>query len=240
MPRRPLPPRSSAHLAAVIAALSCDSPSRLASDAGVADAGVTDAAAADAAAADGGTIGLAPLFEAAAPTTLPVPTAVGLPPVVGFSVNARVHPRGLPATWRVEYGRSTRYGASTAPRALPGKLVAHFAEDWAGGRNGWLAGIGSGQLRAEPTGGPDGGPFVRYTDDQGAGDDANHLDGIGIIHLGPYFYPGNYVWAEVPPFYLGGGFPDLRGARISMYLRGVNWRPNGTEIGSWIQAYRGP
>ncbi|HTE51884.1 MAG TPA: hypothetical protein VK698_13610 [Kofleriaceae bacterium] len=190
--------------------------------------------------ADAAVAELAPWIEPVEPTTLPVPTAVGLPPVSGFSINARIQPRGLPATWRVEYGRTADHGESSAERALPGQLTAHFAEDWAAGRSGWLAGIRGGQLRAEATGGPDGGPFVRYVDDQGGGDDVNHYDGIGLIHLGPYFYPGNYVWAEIPPFYLGGGFPDLRGARISMDLRGVDWRPNGTEIGTWIQAYRDP
>src|SRR4029077_12445868 len=90
------------------------------------------------------------------------------------------------------------------------------------------------------SGGQKGGPFVRYSDDQGAGNDTNHLDGIGVIHLGPYAYLGNFTWAEVPPLYLGGGFPDLRGAKISVYLRGVNWVPNGTELGTWIQGYRDP
>lgn len=178
-----------------------------------------------------------PDLEPVDATTLPVPTATGLPPISGFSVNARVHPHGLPTRWHVEYGAG--FASSTAPRALPGRLDAHFTEDWASGTSGWNAGMRS-VLAHHPSGGPDGGPFVRYTDDGGYGNDTNHFDGIGLIHLGPYAYLGNYYWAEVPPLYLGGGFPDLRGARISLWLRGVDWDPRGTDLGTWIQSYRDP
>ncbi len=184
----------------------------------------------------------APLeLEVVDPIRLPVPTADNLPPTVGFTVNARIQPHGLPATWWVEYGADASYGASTEPRALPGRLDAHFAEDWTEGPNQWAAGMSGTQLTHEATGGPDGGPFLRYTDDQGAGNDTNHLDGIGLIHLGPYAYLGNYTWAyPTLPLYLGGGFPDMRGATVSVYLRGVGWEPHGTELGTWIQAYRDP
>jgi hypothetical protein len=180
---------------------------------------------------------LVPWVEAGSPTTLPWPTAVGLPEVTGFTVNTRIHPHGQPTRWFVEYGPG--FGRSTEPRALPGRLTAHYAEDWSAGASGWNSGF-LGALTAEPVGGPDGGPFVRSTDEGSYGNDANHYDGIGLIHLGPYVYIGNYYWAGVAPLYLGGGFPDLRGARVSVWLRGVGWDGKGTELGSWIQAYRDP
>jgi hypothetical protein len=138
--------------------------------------------------------------------------------------------------WRAKAGN---FALSTPERALPGRLLAHFAEDWAGGKNGWNAGLRS-VLEHHPEGGPEGSAFVRYTDDGQPGNDTNHYEGIGLIHLGPYAYLGNYVWAEVPPLYLGGGFPDLRGAHLSLWLRGVGWDPRGTELGTWIQSYRDP
>lgn len=179
-----------------------------------------------------------PELETADALALPVSTATGLPVVYGFTVNARVQPRGRPAVWRVEFGRTDAYGATTPDRPLPARLDAHFAESWQGGPNGWLAGMSGRQLTHHPTGGPAGGSFVRYTDDQGAGNDTNHYDGIGAIHLGPYAYLGNYTWAEVPPLYLGGGFPDLRGATFQAWLRGVGWEARGTELGTWVQGYR--
>lgn len=181
---------------------------------------------------------VSPEVEAADPAVLPAPTATGLPPVSGFTVNARIQPHGLPGAWRVEYGPNADYGRVTPDRALPGKLDAHFEEDWASGLNGWLAGMSGAQLTQHDSGGPDGGPFVRYRDDQEKGNDVNHVDGIGLIHLGPYVYPGNYYWAGSPPLYMGGGFPDLRGAKVTVDLRGVDWEANGTQLGTWIQGYR--
>ena len=171
-------------------------------------------------------------------TTLPVPTAGGLPEVVGFSVNAEVHPHGFPTTWYVEYGPTAAYGTTTPGRALPGRLDAWYREDWDEAVNGYAGGIGGVQLTHEDSGGPDGSGFVRYTDNATVGDDTNHYEGIGIIHLGLYSYIGHYDPGTAPPLYLGGGFPDLRGARLSLYLRGNGWEPHGTELGSWIQGYR--
>jgi hypothetical protein len=119
-------------------------------------------------------------------------------------------------------------------------LAAFFSESWDGGLHGWAAGMSGRQLTVYAEGGPQGGPFARYTDDQGAGDDTNHYDGIGAIHLGPYAYLGNYEHAGVPSLLLGGGLPDLRGATFRAQLRGVSWRPRGTELVTWIQASREP
>lgn len=175
-------------------------------------------------------------------TLLPVATATGLPVVRGFSVSTRVQPRGRPGTWRVEYGTTTAYGSATSERELPPKLGAHFDARWgeAGGTAGFLGGIGRAQLSYQATGGPSGGPFVRYTDDGTLGNDTNHMDGIGIIHLGLYFYTGHLNPPDTARFYLGGGFPDFRGAQFSMWLRGQSWDPKGATIGTWVQAFREP
>lgn len=182
----------------------------------------------------------APEVEPGDAVTLPLPTSAGLPPTVGFTVNARVHPHGLPCTWTVEYGPTEGYGRALEARALPGVLDAHFVEGWDDGAAGWVAGIHRTQLSPVAEGGADGGPFLRYTDDGPYGDDTNHYDGIGAIHLGLYGYLGHFDVGlpESPPLFLGGGFPDLRGARVSMWLRGVGWEGRGTRLGSWVQGFR--
>ena len=213
-------------------------------DGGTPDGGSTDGGTTDGGTTDGGTTDdtgtglLAPELELGATTTLPVPTAVGLPVVTGFTVNARIHGHGQPCTWQVDHGPTEALGTTAEPRALPPTLDAWLREDWTEGTNGWLAGIGGAQLSHQASGGPDGGPFVRYTDDGTAGNDTNHLDGIGIIHLGLYGYTGHFDDGGVPALYMGGGFPDLRGARFTMDLRGVDWVANGTTLGTWIQGYR--
>ncbi|MCK6504194.1 hypothetical protein L6R53_12470 [Myxococcota bacterium] len=209
-------------------------------DGGTTDGGTTDGGTTDGGTTDGGTSSDAPELAAGEAETLPVPTATGLPPVTGFTVNADVQPHGQPCAWRVDYGTTEALGSSTEDRALPPRLDAWFRETWSEDTNGWRSGIYGAQLSHVSEGGPDGGPFVRYTDDGTRGNDTNHLDGIGIIHLGLYGYIGTYDDGPDDPLYLGGGFPDLRGARFSMDLRGVDWEPHGTEIGTWIQAYRDP
>src|SRR5687768_7761075 len=72
---------------------------------------------------------LAPTLEAVDPTLLPVPTSTGLPPISGFSVNVRIHPHALPTRWSVAYGDDL----TTPERTLPGRLDAHYSEDWATG-----------------------------------------------------------------------------------------------------------
>jgi hypothetical protein len=183
-----------------------------------------------------------PAVQPLAATTLPVDTADGLPAVHGFSVNALINGRGSPGTWRVEYGATSSYGSTTDSRELPPKLGAHFDARWseAAGTAGFLAGIMRAQLSYVASGGPDGGGFVRYVDDGTSGNDTNHLDGIGIIHLGLYFYTGHLNPPDTARFFLGGGFPDFRGARFSMWLRGQSWSPKGATLGTWVQAFREP
>ena len=174
------------------------------------------------------------LIEIDEATILPVVQATEPDPDIGFAVNARIHPAGLPATWHVEYGRTSAYGSSTPPRALPGKLAAHYVEAWTEGTNGWEAGLTGHQLSHQPAGGPPGG-HVRYTADGTF--DANHGDGIGVIQRPLHGDIAAPVKGPRPSAlsYLGGGRADLRGARISLRVRGVEWVGKGTKLGTWIQ-----
>lgn len=165
---------------------------------------------------------------------LPVPQATEPTIVRGFSVNAGVHSLGEPTTWRVEYGPTAAYGARTDERSLPPKLSAHLEEAWSLGRNGWAGGFDGTSLVhvREMTA-----SYLRYTDRQSLEDDTNHLDGIGVVHLPLYGYVGNY-WggeAEQPTLLLGGGHPDLRGARFALRVRGVGWAAKETTLVTWFQ-----
>lgn len=168
---------------------------------------------------------------------LPVPTATEPDAAKGFSVNARIHPRGRPTTWRVEYGETSAYGASTPSRALPGKLAAHYRETYDRSTGGWRASIYGDALSYEAS---EGG-FSRYTDDGTArGNDSNHISGVGMVHLANYLHVGAYdPGFDIPLARLGGSQPDLRDARVSLRIRGNGWK--GTHpLVTWIQASNHP
>ncbi|MGC4079592.1 MAG: hypothetical protein QM702_21625 [Rubrivivax sp.] len=152
-------------------------------------------------------------------------TALGL---TGVSVNGTIQPHGGPTRWWFEWGPDTSYGRTTPAKELGGRLEAFYRETFDASVSGWHAGSGS-DLKWIAS--PGGGGFVRYAEP--TGDDYNHADGIGIIHLAPYFYPGEFV-AETGAA-LGGGDADLRDARIRASLRGNGWQPNGTELVWWSQ-----
>ncbi len=175
-----------------------------------------------------------PRVEAGVSDALPVPQATENEAALGFRVNGRVHPAGRPATWHVEYGPTAEYGSQTAARALPGRLSAHFREDWTEGLNGWNGGFQGTSLVPRAEGER---VFLRYTDAGAAENDVNHLDGVGLIHLPMYGYPGNVQSGvvEQPSLYLGGGHPDLRGAKLTLAVRGVDWVAKGTTLGTWTQ-----
>ncbi len=126
-----------------------------------------------------------PQVETAAAVTLPVPQATEDDPLpmVGASINGRVHPGGRPCTWHVEYGATTGYGSSTAPRSLPGKLTAHYLESFAGGAHGFRGGLDALQLSYQST---EGG-FIRKAAEGAEGIDDNHASGIGLLQLPVYF-----------------------------------------------------
>ena len=153
-----------------------------------------------------------------------------------FSANGRIRARGKPTTYHFEYGTTTSYGSSTPTRSLAPKLTAVYRETWDEGRGNWSAGMSFEDLEWNKSGGMSRG-FVRSYDRQGAADDTNHIDGIGIVHLSKFMYPGS-ASEELPTAALGAGDPDLRDARISISVRGRKFVPNGTELTFWMQCDR--
>lgn len=150
-----------------------------------------------------------------------------------LTVNGSIHPHGLATTCYFEYGPTTAYGSKTAVKPLPPRLAAYYHESWDTGTGGW-ASWGAKGMEHHPTGGAQGG-FVRFAEP--SRNDPNHDSGIGTVHLAKYFYPG--AWSKVaklPSPFLGGGSPDLRDARVSIYVRGNNWVANGSELQWWSQS----
>jgi hypothetical protein len=176
--------------------------------------------------------------RAAPPREVTVVTRPATPlGTTGMTVNGTIHPRGLPTTWYFEYGPTAEYGQKTPSAPLPPRLAAHYRESWDENTGGWYAGRGApADLTHHATGGAEGG-FVRYTEP--TFDDHNHDNGIGTVHLAQYLYPG--PWGKVvhkPSAWLAAGDPDLRDARVSLYLRGHNWVPNGTQLQWWTQSQK--
>lgn len=156
----------------------------------------------------------------------------------GATVNGQIQPRGLPARYWFEFGADATYGKVTAPRNLPPRLNAYYRESWDKNRGQWWGGMG-GELEhvADPSGG-----FVRYTEkrlppgDPGYPYDPNHMDGIGALHLAAIVYPAMMEDPGHRSTFLGGGYPDLRDARVDVKLRGVNFNPKGSELVWWTQS----
>jgi len=164
--------------------------------------------------------------EAATVTTRPA-SAVGQ---TIMTVNGSIHPHGLPTTYYFEYGPTDAYGSKTPIVALSPRLAAYYQESWDDGPGGWASWCKSTHFK---TGGASGG-FMRFAEP--SNHDHNHDDGIGTVHLTKYFYPGPLPHA--PSAYLGGGDPDFRDARITIWVRGVDWKPNGTELLWWTQSQK--
>ncbi len=179
-------------------------------------------------------VAVLPQIETAAAVTLPVPQATEDDPMVGASINGRVHPGGRPCTWHVEYGATSSYGSSTTPRDLPGKLTAHYLESFTGGAHGYRGGLDTLQLSYQSS---EGG-FIRKAAEGAEGIDDNHASGIGLLQLPVYFYCGWFVNGS--PQYLGGGLPDFRGAQFSMRLRGNSFAAHGALLSTWVQLARYP
>jgi hypothetical protein len=158
-------------------------------------------------------------------------TSLGL---VGFSANGRIQPHGGPTSYWFEYGTTTAYGQRTPVSEVPPRLSAFYRETWDKSLAGFQG--GSGDALAWIAAPPEGG-FVRYTEP--TGDDYNHVDGIGAIHLAEWFYAGQF--STLPGAALGGNDGDLRDARIRLRVRGNGWQPNGSELLWWsqIDAYHG-
>jgi hypothetical protein len=78
------------------------------------------------------------------------------------------------------------------------------------------------------------GGFMRFNEP--SGDDPNHVDGIGTLHLTSYFYPATHPSAAGFQGWWGGGDPDLRDAKVTLSVRGNEFVPNGTEFVWWTQS----
>ena len=148
-----------------------------------------------------------------------------------MTVNGSVHPHGRYTTTYFEYGLSTEYGSRTEDTPLPPRLGAVYHETWDQGLGGWASWLES---ESFDTGGAEGG-FVRFSEP--SGHDRNHDDGIGTLHLTKYLWTGSLGSGEdTDRAWLGGGDPDLRGARVSLWARGNDWQPNGSEVLWWTQS----
>ncbi|MCC7423315.1 MAG: discoidin domain-containing protein [Planctomycetaceae bacterium] len=145
-----------------------------------------------------------------------------------LSVNGKVHPHARPTSYYFEYGPTTAYGAKTAPREVPPIRGAYYHETWDEGWNGWRS--WDARLLHFKEGGAARG-HIRY--ESLSRDDHNHDDGIGTVHLAKYMYPGRFN--PIPGAYLGAGDPDFRDAIIRVAVRGIDWKPNGTELMWWSQ-----
>jgi len=158
----------------------------------------------------------------------------------GLSANGRIQPRGLPTRYWFEHGPTTAYGSRTAARELPPRLGAFYKESFET-RGGWQGGLaGDALVHQRGTGAPGGaGGFVRYA---ASGDlDVNHEDGIGPNELVAYLYTGLHEAPGVVNAALSGGDPDLRGARISAWVRGSKgFVPNDAELVFWVQSTPDP
>lgn len=163
-----------------------------------------------------------------APTVSTNPaTALGQ---TALTVNGKVHPHGLPTTYYFEYGLTPEYGEQTSRVPLPPRLAAYYHESWDEGLGGWDSWLKSSHHR---DGGVSGG-FARFAEP--SRNDHNHDNGIGTLHLVKYLYPGPHPGVASPSVQLGGGDPDFRDARISISVRGNDWKPNGSELLWWTQS----
>ncbi|MDA0833826.1 MAG: discoidin domain-containing protein [Planctomycetota bacterium] len=153
--------------------------------------------------------------------------------LTAMTVNGRIQPHELPTRYWFEYGTSTEYGSTTTKQNLPPKLAAYYHESWNSGIAGWQGGMTGTDLVHHDSGGSTGG-FVRFSEP--SGDDPNHVDGIGTLHLTSYFYPGSHPNSDGQLVNFTGGDPDFRDARVSLAVRGNEFHPNGAEFCWWTQS----
>ena len=145
----------------------------------------------------------------------------------------RIQPRGLPTTYWFEYGSSPEFGSKTKEQQLPPRLAAYYHENWDHGTATWLGGLSGKDLVHHAKGGASRG-FVRFSEP--SANDPNHVDGIGMLHLSSYFYPSTHPNRTSHLAYLAGGIPDFRDAKVTLFVRGNKWAPNGSEMVWWTQS----
>jgi hypothetical protein len=164
--------------------------------------------------------------EAATVSTRPA-ASVGL---TILTVNGSINPHGLPTTYYFEYGPTAELGSRTLTRKLPPRLAAYYSESFDDGPGGWASWCKATHFK---TGGASGG-FMRFAEP--SNHDHNHDNGIGTVHLTKYLYPGPLP--TPPSVYLAAGDPDFRDAKITVHVRGVDWKSNGTELLWWTQSQK--
>ncbi|MCX6993313.1 MAG: discoidin domain-containing protein [Kiritimatiellaeota bacterium] len=151
----------------------------------------------------------------------------------GLTVNGRINPHTLPTRYYFEYGLTANYGFKTVPHQLPPRLTAYYYENWDYGLSGWQGGMNGKDLVHHVEESASKG-FVRFLEP--SGNDPNHVDGIGTLHLCSYFFPATCPSPSGFQVFLGGSDPDLRGARVKIKVRGNKWVPNGAECVWWTQS----
>jgi len=164
--------------------------------------------------------------------TAAAPAAVGTGPasalgLTGATLDGWIQADGLPTSYYFEYGPSASYGLATPAANLPPRLAAYYHETWDGPAAGWESWLIQTHF---PSGGHAGG-FMRFAEP--SEDDRNHDDGIGTLHLVKALRTDPFAGSSAA---LGGGDPDLRGARVSVWVRGNEFRPNGAELLWWTQS----
>jgi hypothetical protein len=175
----------------------------------------------------------APVVRGAAPKRAATEVSTRSASSVGqtiLTVNGSINPHGLPTTYYFEYGLTRAYGSKTATSPLPPRLAAFYHESFDEGPGGWASWCKATHFKS---GGAAGG-FMRFAEP--SRDDHNHDSGIGTVHLTKYLYPGPLPHA--PSVYLGAGDPDFRDAKITVSVRGVDWKPNGSELLWWTQSQK--
>lgn len=155
----------------------------------------------------------------------------------GLSANGAIQPRAKPTRYWFEYGPTPSYGAKTAVKSVGPKRTAHYKESWDTSVAGWAGGLNADELVFVANGGAANG-YATWTEP--TGDDLNHIDGIGPIHIVEYLHMGNILPEGFANPRWSGGDADLRDAKISMYVRGKDWMRAGTELVQWIQADEDP
>ena len=145
-----------------------------------------------------------------------------------ITVNGSINPHGVPTRYYFEYGTSPSYGQRTEECDLPPSLSAYYQESWDEGFGAWDTwGL---ERSHQPSGGYSNG-FLRVSEPT-VNNDFNHTM-ADVLHLMTFFYGGPVGTRSA---YLAGGDPDLRDARVRLWVRGNNWEPNGSDLIWWTQS----
>ena len=164
-------------------------------------------------------------------TELSTPLGLG-----ALSLNGSIDPGGVYTTYYFEYGLTGSYGFRTEERPLPARLSAFYGETWDEGTGGW--GSWDQEEIYHPSGGASGG-YIEWQE-PAANHDFNHM-GADVLHLVKFLRTGLLdQWKEEGHAALGGGDPDLRGAKVSIWVRGRDWDSRGSELVWWLQSQSNP